>query len=211
VQKHLMILGAGVMVFTLSGCGSEDGGGDPVAGYGDSVSDSDDVLAPLGEPVIVENIVEITSANPELSLFVEGLGSAGLVARLNGDGPYTVFAPTNIAFEKEGAAPPGVVVIPDDEIAGASAARPKKDMGATLRYHIVEGKLLANDLKEKVADGNGATTLKTLQGGVLTVRDQNGTMILVDVTNASVPFILTDIEASNGVIHTIDTVMKPTM
>lgn len=209
MQKHLMILSAGIIAAMLSACGSEDGGGDPVAGYGDSVSDSDDVLAPLGEPVIVEDIVEITTANPELSLLVEGLGAAGLVSILEGDGPYTVFAPTNIAFEKEGAPPPGVVVNPVEETVGAAAAIPKKDMGATLRYHIVEGKLLASDLKELLADGNGVTKLKTLQGAELTVRDQNGTMTLVDATNLSVPFTLTDIEASNGVIHTIDTVMKP--
>jgi uncharacterized surface protein with fasciclin (FAS1) repeats len=204
-----MILGAGVMALTLSACGSEDGGGDPVAGYDDSVTDSNDVLAPLGEPIITQDIIEIASANPELALFIDGLGAAGLTTLLNGDGPYTVFAPTNIAFEKEGAPPPDVVVNTVEDTAGAAAAIPKKDMSGRLRYHIVEGVVLAEDLKKMLADGNGAARLKTLHGGELTVRDQNGTMILVDATNASTPLSLTDIEASNGVIHTIDTVMKP--
>ena len=203
-MRHQLVTAAlGGMLIALTACGSEHGGGDPVAGYDDT--NGDDPLASLGEPVISESILEIAGANPDLSMLVAALKSAELDETLNGEGPFTVFAPTNIGFEKDGAS----TTAPVATVAGTEeVARPKKDMTAILGYHVVAGKLLADDLAKQVADNGGSIKLKTLSGAELTVQDQSGSLVMVDGTGASTAFTLTDVEASNGVVHTIDTVLK---
>jgi uncharacterized surface protein with fasciclin (FAS1) repeats len=111
------------------------------------------------------------------------LQAAGLVETLKGKGPFTVFAPTDEAFAK----------IPKADL--DALLKDKAKLTAVLTYHVVPGKVMAKDVK--------AGKVKTVQGSELTVATMGG----VTVDNAKV--IKTDIAASNGVIHVIDTVVLP--
>ncbi|MFM7322855.1 MAG: fasciclin domain-containing protein [Armatimonadota bacterium] len=134
-----------------------------------------------------DTIVGIAAGNKDFSTLVTAVKAAGLVEVLSGKGPFTVFAPTNAAFAK----------IPKEKLDAILAD--KKLLTAILTYHVVPGKVMAADVA-KLKDG---TKVKTVQGASITVGLKGG----VKVDKASV--VKTDIEASNGVIHVIDTVIVP--
>lgn len=129
-------------------------------------------------------IVDIAAGNPDFSTLVTALKAAGLVDTLQGNGPFTVFAPTNEAFAK----------LPAGTLDALLADKAK--LTAVLTYHVVPAKVLA-------ADVAGLDTAPTVQGSSLAIDTSHGVM----VGNAHV--VKTDIMASNGVIHVIDTVLIP--
>jgi uncharacterized surface protein with fasciclin (FAS1) repeats len=134
-----------------------------------------------------DDIVDIAAGNPEFSTLVTAVKAAGLVDTLKSKGPFTVFAPTNAAFAR----------IPKHKL--EALLKNKKALTAVLTYHVVAGKVMAADVV-KLKNG---TKVKTVQGRSIVVRVKPGVM----VNNAKV--VKTDIEASNGVIHVIDTVLMP--
>ncbi len=131
-----------------------------------------------------QDIVEIAAGNSDFTTLVAAIKAAGLVNALKGDGPFTVFAPTNAAFAK---LPAGTV---DALLAD------KEKLTQILTYHVVPGKVMA-------ADVAGIDSATTLQGQSIPIDTSNG----VRVGDAGV--VATDIVASNGVIHVIDTVLIP--
>lgn len=137
------------------------------------------------EAMNTKTIVDIASENSDFSTLVAAIKAAGLAETLSGEGPYTVFAPTNEAFAK---LPEGTV---------ESLLQDKEKLASILTYHVVPGKVMA-------ADVVNLTSAKTVQGQEFTIKTENGTVM---VNNAKV--VTTDIEASNGVIHVIDTVLMP--
>ena len=136
-----------------------------------------------------QNIVQIASSNPDFSTLVTALKAADLVATLEGEGPFTVFAPTNKAFAK----------IKKADLTALLAD--KAALTKVLTYHVVSGKVMA----AAVMTMNGKMA-KTVEGSEVKVSVMGKT---VRVNNAKV--INVDIEASNGVIHVIDTVLMPKM
>lgn len=135
-----------------------------------------------------QNIVQIAASNPDFSTLVAAVKAAGLVGTLEGKGPFTVFAPTNAAFAK----------LPKGTVESLLKPENKAKLVKVLTYHVVAGKVMSTDLK----DGMMA---KTVEGGELTIH----TMPSVMVNDAKV--VKADIEASNGVIHVVDTVLLPKM
>ena len=133
------------------------------------------------------DIVDTAVAAGQFNTLAAALKAAGLIETLKGAGPFTVFAPTDAAFAK---LPKGTV---EDLLKPENKAR----LTAILTYHVVPGKVMAADVI-KVTDA------KTVQGGSLTVNTGGG-KVMVD--NATV--VKTDIAASNGVIHVIDSVVMP--
>ena len=133
-----------------------------------------------------QTIVQIAQTNPNLSTLVTALQAAGLVETLSGSGPFTVFAPTNDAFN---ALPPGTL----DALLGN-----RTQLTNVLTYHVVQGSLLATQVASM-------PSLPTAQGQPLVVTVQSGGGVRVDGAN----IVQTDIRASNGVIHVIDAVMIP--
>ena len=131
-----------------------------------------------------KDIVDTAINAGSFSTLVTALEAADLVDVLKGDGPFTVFAPTDDAFA---ALPQGVL---DDLLADQTA------LTEVLTYHVVAGKYMA-------ADVVALTALTTIQGGNLTITMPNG----VKIDNANI--VLTDIECSNGAIHVIDAVLMP--
>jgi uncharacterized surface protein with fasciclin (FAS1) repeats len=115
------------------------------------------------------------------------LGAAGLVETLKGAGPFTVFAPTDAAFAKLPAGTVEMLLKPEN----------KAKLTAILTYHVVAGKVMAADVVK-------VTSAKTVQGGAVAVKVTNG-KVTIDAANV----VTTDIAASNGVIHVIDTVLMP--
>lgn len=136
-----------------------------------------------------QTIVEIAAGNADFSTLVELVGAAGLAETLSGEGPFTVFAPTNEAFAKLPA-----------EVVAYLGSHPEV-LTAALTYHVVPGKVMAADVI-----GMGSGEVASVQGDVIevTVSDAG-----VKVNSANV--VATDIEASNGVIHVIDSVILPTI
>ena len=133
-----------------------------------------------------QTIVEIAAGNPDFSTLVAAVKAAGLVDTLNSEGPFTVFAPTNAAFAK---LPAGTI---DDLLKPEN----KDKLTAILTYHVVAGEVKAADVvKLSKAD--------TVNGKAIMIDTASG----VKVNNANVT--ATDIDASNGVIHVLDTVILP--
>lgn len=134
-----------------------------------------------------KNIVETAVAAGQFKTLATALEAAGLAPTLEGPGPFTVFAPTDAAFAK---LPPGTV---QDLLKPENKAK----LVAVLTYHVVPGKLMAADVVK-------AKELKTVEGAPLEVAATNGTVTIDDAKVTA-----TDIAASNGVIHVIDSVVLP--
>jgi uncharacterized surface protein with fasciclin (FAS1) repeats len=147
-----------------------------------------------------KNIVENAVHSKDHTTLVAAVKAAGLVDTLEGPGPYTVFAPTNEAFKK---LPPGTV---------ESLVKPenKPTLTKILTYHVVPGRLSAQDLAAMVDKGGGKTMLKTVEGDGLTVmRKGNGHLTLTDDKGDVAMITIADVFQSNGVIHVVNTVMQP--
>ena len=134
----------------------------------------------------MKNIVEIASGNKDFSTLVAAVVAAGLAETLSGNGPFTVFAPTNEAFAKLPAGTVEELVKPEN----------KAKLAAILTYHVVAGKVMSKDLSH----GQKA---KTVNGQEITVTMKDG--VKIDSANVTTA----DLEASNGVIHVIDSVIMP--
>lgn len=133
------------------------------------------------------DIVDTAASNSDFSTLVAAVKAAGLVDALKGEGPLTVFAPTNAAFAKLPAGTVESLLLPEN----------KDKLVQILTYHVVAGKVMAADVVK-------VDSAKTLEGSSVTVTVANGG---VKIDNANV--IKTDIKTSNGVIHVIDTVIMP--
>ena len=142
-----------------------------------------------------ETVVDIATSNEDFSTLVAAVVEADLAGALSGEGPFTVFAPTNDAF----AAALEALGITAEELLASP------DLGAILTYHVVAGKLLAADVLAAVEAGNGTAVVETLNGASITVTVVDG-MVMIDGT-ATVTTV--DLEAGNGVVHVIDAVILP--
>ena len=132
-----------------------------------------------------ETIAGIVSSNPDFSTLLAAVKAAGLVDTLNGDGPFTVFAPTNEAFAK----------IPEADL-NALLNDPAK-LKSVLLYHVVSGQVMAADVVK-------LATADTVNGAPINIMVDGDTVMVNDATVTK-----TDIMATNGVIHVIDTVLMP--
>jgi uncharacterized surface protein with fasciclin (FAS1) repeats len=145
---------------------------------------------------IVDNAVN----SADHTTLVEAVKAAGLVETLKGPGPFTVFAPTNDAFEN----------LPDGTVAMLLKPENKETLVKVLTYHVVPGRLTFNALAEQIKAGNGMAQLKTASGGMLTVMMNGSHNIVVKDEKGNVADISTyDVIQSNGVIQVMDTVLLP--
>lgn len=145
-------------------------------------------------------VVAVAQGNPDFTTLVSAVQAAGLVDTLNGAGPFTVFAPTNAAFEK----------IPAATRESLMAPAGKEALTGILTYHVVAGNVSAAALAEQITAGGGSATLTTVQGGTLTARaEADGSITLTDAAGNTARVVQADVAASNGVIHAIDTVVMP--
>jgi uncharacterized surface protein with fasciclin (FAS1) repeats len=144
-------------------------------------------MAPSTMPAAAGDIVAVAAGNPDFSTLVAAVKAAGLVETLQGPGPFTVFAPTNEAFAKLPAGLLDKLLLPAN----------KDVLTKILTYHVVAGNVMAADVKPG--------GVKSVEGSPITVAVTGTTVTL----NGSTKVTATDVAASNGVIHVIDSVLVP--
>ena len=163
---------------TLAACGSDDTASeDTVAG--------DTVAEEVAEEVAAGDIVAVAVGNPDFATLVAALTAAGLVETLQGEGPFTVFAPTEAAF----------AALPEGLLAKLLLPENIAVLTAILTYHVVPGKVMSTDVT--------AGDVATVEGSTIAITTDMGVM----VNGANV--VAVDVAASNGVIHVIDAVIVP--
>ncbi len=146
-----------------------------------------------------KNIVEVAAGSADHTTLVAAVKAGGLVETLQGAGPFTVFAPTNAAFEK----------LPDGTVETLLKPENKEKLVAILTYHVVAGKMVAEDVVAAITKGGGTAELVTVQGGKLTASIKDGKVVLKDAKGGMSTVTVTDLNASNGVIHVVDSVVLP--
>lgn len=193
----LSFLAAGALAFSLASCGNETS---------TTSTTTTDTMAAVATPpaettpaaeagvmvgganmVASKDIVDNAAASSDHTTLVAAVKQAGLVETLKGAGPFTVFAPTNAAFDAVGA----------DKVADLMKEENKAKLTKVLTYHVVQGKYMAADLKDGMM-------LKTVEGKELKVTVKDG-MVMVDGAKVAIA----DAPSSNGVTHVIDKVLMP--
>ncbi len=153
-----------------------------------------------GAPMLeTKNIVENAINSKDHTTLVAAVKAAGLVDTLSSKGPFTVFAPTNAAFDKLPAGTVDTLVKPEN----------KKTLAGILTYHVVAGKMTSDDIAAAIKKGDGKATLKTVNGEKLTAAMEGDDLILTDAKGGKSKVTIANVMQSNGVIHVIDTVLMP--
>jgi uncharacterized surface protein with fasciclin (FAS1) repeats len=146
-----------------------------------------------------KNIIENAVNSADHTTLVAAVKAAGLVDTRQGPGPFTVFAPTNAAFQK----------LPAGTVETLLMAENKPLLTKVLTYHVVPGRLSSVDLKKQIKAGKGAATLKTASGGSWWAMMQGSDVIIKDEHGTVAKITQANVFQSNGVIHVIDTVVQP--
>ena len=146
-----------------------------------------------------KNIVQNAVNSKDHTTLVAAVKAAGLVETLQGEGPFTVFAPVNRAFDK----------LPSGTVETLLKPENKSKLTAVLTYHVVAGKYDAAAIMAKIKEGNGKAVFTTVQGGKLTASMKGNKLVLMDESGHSAMVTIKDVYQSNGVIHVIDTVVLP--
>ncbi len=146
-----------------------------------------------------KNIVENAVNSKDHTTLVAAVKAAGLVETLQSDGPFTVFAPTNKAFDKLPAGTVDKLVQPEM----------KDKLTSILTYHVVAGKIDSKELMRMIKAGGGKATLKTVQGEELTAMMKGSGIVLKDAKGGMSMVTIKDVYQKNGVIHVVDTVLMP--
>lgn len=153
-----------------------------------------------GAPMYAQkNIVENAVNSKDHTTLVAAVKAAGLVETLQTPGPFTVFAPTNAAFDK----------LPKGAVETLVKPESKEMLTKILTYHVVAGKWDAKGLAKKIKEGNGTAELKTVSGGILKAMMKGDNIVLVDEKGGMSMITIKNVYQSNGVIHVIDTVVMP--
>jgi uncharacterized surface protein with fasciclin (FAS1) repeats len=146
-----------------------------------------------------KNIVENAVNSKDHTTLVAAVKAAGLVETLMSTGPFTVFAPTNAAFDKLPEGTVGTLVMPEN----------KGTLTKILTYHVISGKYNAKDIAAAIKAGKGMATFNTVQGGKLMASMKGSKLVLTDEKGGKSMVTIKDVNQSNGVIHVIDTVVMP--
>ncbi len=146
-----------------------------------------------------KNIVETAISSKDHTTLVAAVKAADLVGVLTGDGPFTVFAPTNEAFAK----------LPAGTVESLLKPENKSKLQAILTYHVVAGKFMASDVIELINKGNGEAMITTVNGGKLTAMIMDGSVYISDENGNKAKVTAADLNSTNGVIHVIDSVVLP--
>ena len=146
-----------------------------------------------------KNIIENAVNSKDHTTLVAAVQAADLVETLQGKGPFTVFAPTNAAFEK----------LPDGTVSTLLQPENKKMLQGILTYHVVSGKMNAMDIAKAIKMGKGKAVLSTVSGGTLTAWMDGKDLYISDESGNKAKVTIADVNQSNGVIHVIDAVLLP--
>ncbi|GEQ85549.1 fasciclin [Patiriisocius marinistellae] len=146
-----------------------------------------------------KNIVENAVNSKDHTTLVAAVKAAELVDVLQSEGPFTVFAPTNAAFDK----------LPKGTVDTLLKPENKEMLQGVLTYHVVAGDFKAADILQAIKDGDGTAMFETVSGGTITASLKGKNVILKDEKGGTSMVTITDVNQSNGVIHVVDTVVLP--
>ena len=146
-----------------------------------------------------KNIIQNAVNSKDHTTLVAAVKAAGLVETLSGDGPFTVFAPVNAAFDK----------LPKGTVDNLLKPENKPTLTAVLTYHVVAGKWDSKWLMDEIKKGGGMYTTSTVQGSKLTFMMDGKNIWIKDTKGNKAKITIADVYQSNGVIHVIDTVLMP--
>ena len=207
-KSSLLIAGAFAASLSLAACEDAADQADYDAAPAAAATETEMMAepeTPPAEPMMEEaaaeagTIVTIAASNDDLSTLVAAVTAADLVETLNSDGPFTVFAPPNSAFAK----------LPEGTVETLLMPENKATLAGVLTYHVVAGEVMAADLVQAITDNGGTYTVTTVNGAALTASIVDGNVVLTDAAGGTATVTATDIDASNGVVHLIDTVVMP--
>ena len=148
-----------------------------------------------------KNIVENAVNSKDHTTLVAAVKEADLVETLQSKGPFTVFAPTNAAFDK----------LPAGTVETLLMTENKKTLQTILTYHVVAGKMSSADIAKAIKKGDGKAMMKTVSGGTLTFWMDGAVLYISDESGNKSKVTIADVNQSNGVIHVVDTVLLPKM
>ena len=197
IRTTFGLIAASAAALTLAACGNNQNAPEASAPATDPT-----ITAPASDvnTTPTADIVAAASTAPDFTTLTAAIQSADLSQRLAGPGPFTVFAPTNAAFDK----------IPAADRTALMQANKKADLTKILTYHVVPGRITAADLTTQAASNNGTASLTTVQGGKLSLRDAGGgRWEITDAKGGKAVITLADQARTNGVVHVIDTVLMP--
>lgn len=146
-----------------------------------------------------KDIIDNAVNSKDHTTLVAAVKAAGLVETLKMKGPYTVFAPTNAAFEK----------LPAGTVDTLQMAENKATLTKILTYHVVAGNMDSKKIMKAIKKGNGKAMFKTVAGGMLTASMDGSTLVLTDEKGGMSRVTIANVKQSNGVIHVVDTVLMP--
>jgi uncharacterized surface protein with fasciclin (FAS1) repeats len=146
-----------------------------------------------------KDIIDNAVNSADHTTLVAAVNAAGLVDTLKGAGPFTVFAPTNAAFDKLPAGTVGMLVKPEN----------KEMLTRILTYHVVAGRMDSKAIMSAIKKGRGTAHFKTVSGGTLTAMMSGKNLIVRDEKGGTSMVTIADVRQSNGVIHVVDTVLMP--
>ena len=146
-----------------------------------------------------KDIIDNAVNSKDHTTLVAAVKAAGLVDTLKGKGPFTVFAPTNSAFDALPAGTVDTLLKPEN----------KPMLTKVLTYHVVAGKMDSKAIMKAIKKGNGKAMFKTVAGGTLTAMMDGNTLVLTDEKGGKSMVTIADVRQSNGVIHVVDTILMP--
>jgi len=145
------------------------------------------------------DIVDIIVTSSDHTTLVTAIKAAGLVSTLKEDGPYTIFAPTNEAFDK----------LPPKQLANLLNPENKATLASILSYHVIAGSLTETEIINKINVENGSFIVQTVNGQQLVATLKDNKIAITDTTGHTSYITKTDINGKNGIIHVVDTVLTP--
>jgi len=146
-----------------------------------------------------QNIVQVAAGNENLSTLVAAVKAAGLAGVLSGTNEFTVFAPSNAAFDK----------LPKGTVASLLMPENKDALTDILMYHVVAGEYKAAAVVKAIKDNGGKFSVNTLKGEKITLMMDGANVVIKDAKGGKSVIIMTDVDASNGVIHAVESVLMP--
>lgn len=195
--RSMIVIASSAMAMTLGACSSDMHSSSM---KDDGMMQSEKTVMVGGAPMYPsKNIIQNAVNSKDHTTLVAAVKAAGLVDTLSGPGPFTVFAPTNEAFDKLPAGTVDTLLKPEN----------KATLTKILTYHVVPGTITAHDLMQKAMDMGGMYQMTTVEGGTLTAEMKNGDLYLVDEKGDWSKVTIPDVMQSNGVIHVVDTVLLP--
>ena len=184
----------------LGACSSMSDSGMSHRGMSSSSAGASAPVMVGGAPMYAsKDIVDNAVNSKDHTTLVAAVKAAGLVDTLKGPGPFTVFAPTNAAFDK----------LPSGTVDTLLKPQNKPMLTKVLTYHVVAGRLDAAELMRRIQAGGGRATLTTVEGATLTAMPEGGTIVLRDARGGMSHVTTANVYQSNGVIHVVDGVLLP--